>query len=143
MEDEFDIDEGQDKPCELIPRESFLKSIQNDNDPIGDLKWVFHALGAKDLRPEDAPSPGAWNLLYELQHDSVMLKQFYTTVYPKLLPSRAQMDKGEDRAEDGRKLFGIIEGLLREPADDAPVLSDTERRARELAVSRAGAQGRI
>lgn len=131
-------------PPERVERETFLLNFAAAlHDPIGDLKWVFQALGAKDLTPKDAPSAGAWALLTTLQTDEVLLKGFYTTVFPKLLPSKTQIDKGEDRVDDGRKLFGIIEQLLREPPDDADLLSDTEKRARELAVSRAGSPGRL
>lgn len=136
-----DVDaDGELPPPERVDREKFLVDFAGSlHDPIGDLKWVFQALGAKGLTPADAPSAGAWALLTTLQTDEVLLKGFYTTVFPKLLPSKAQIDKGEDRVDDGRKLFGIIEQLLREPPDDADLLSDTEKRARELAVSRAGA----
>ncbi|MCJ7828229.1 MAG: hypothetical protein MUP81_00615, partial [Dehalococcoidia bacterium] len=114
-------------------------SIRDDTNPIGDIRWVFHALGASGLKPEDAPSSGAWNLYQTLLQDDLALKSFYTQVYPKLLPTRAQMEKN-DRVEDGREQFDRIERLLREPDDDAPVLSDVEKRAvkdgtRQLAIS--------
>ncbi len=147
MEDDelLQLDDGADDeqtveeiPLERLDREKFLRGL-GEHDPIGDLKWVFQALGSKDLKPEDAPSAGAWALLTNLNDDEMMLKDFYRTVFPKLLPSKSQLDKGDDRADDGRKLFGIIERLLREPDDDAPVLSSTEKRARELTVSPTGA----
>ena len=133
---ETEIDE--DPELVLLSRQEFLKSIREDSNPLEDIRWVFHALGASDLGPEDAPSSGAWSLLQTLRNDDLALKSFYTQVYPKLLPTKAQMEKGDDRAEDGRKQFDLIEGLLREPVDNAPVLSGAERRARELAVSTTG-----
>jgi hypothetical protein len=141
IEPKTDIDEQQTeeqrRTFERVTREKFLDGL-GDHDAIG-LKWVFQALGSKDLKPEDAPSAGAWALWRQLEEDELMLRDFYRTVFPKLLPSKAQLEKGEDRVDDGRKLFGIIERLLREPDDDAPVLSSAERRARELAVSRTSA----
>lgn len=133
----------EDEPEEIAPervsRQKFLDTIATANDdPLEDLRWVFQALGAKDLTPEDAPSPGAWALLTDLQGDELARKSFYTTVYPKLLPPKSQMDQDDDHADDGRGQFRIIEGLLREPDDAAPVLSDTEERARKLALSRKG-----
>jgi hypothetical protein len=146
-DEEFIIDEQENEqetadPV-LLGREEFLNSIRDDNDPIGDIRWVFHALGARDLTPKEAPSSGAWNLLQTLRKDDLALKSFYTQVYPKLLPTRAQMEKGDLRAEDGRKQFDLIERLLREPDDDAPVLSDVEKRAvengtRQLELSATG-----
>jgi hypothetical protein len=142
--DESEIDVIEDEPEIEIPkeyasRESFLSSVSTENNPIEDIRWVFHALGAKDLKPEDAPSTGAWNLLQTLKYNEIALNQFYTTVYPKLLPTRAQLEKGENnRAEDGRKQFDLIDQILREPDTVAPILSHTEKRARKLAVSQKG-----
>jgi len=144
-DEEFLTDDVEDEPeveIELLPREAFFKSVSEENNPIEDIRWVFHALGAKDLKPEDAPSSGAWYLLQTLKTDDLARKSFYTTVYPKLLPNKAQMEKN-DRAEDGRKQFDLIERLLREPDVDAPVLSDVEKSAvkvgtRQLAISPAG-----
>ncbi|MBE3088303.1 MAG: hypothetical protein IMZ61_13945 [Planctomycetes bacterium] len=147
---EFLIDEVEDEPeveIELLPRDAFFKSVSAENNPIEDIRWVFHALGAKDLKPEDAPSSGAWYLLQTLKADDLALKSFYITVYPKLLPNKAQMEKN-DRAEDGRKQFDLIERLLREPDVDAPVLSDVEKQAvevgtRQLAISKTDSKGRL
>ena len=142
-ENESEIDQEQElsfeERFELCDRKDFVKGGKIDHNPMDDIKWVFHALGVADLKPKDAPSPGAWLMLCSLREDEIALKQFYTSVYPKLLPTKAQMEKGDPRAEDGRKQFVLIEQLLSEPDIDAPVLSDTERRARELAVSRKSA----
>jgi len=141
---ESEIDEIEDEPEIEIPkeyasRESFLTSVSTENNPIEDIRWVFHALGTKDLKPEDAPTSGAWSLLQMLRYDDIALKSFYTTVYPKLLPTRAQLEKGDNnRAEDGRKQFDLIDQILREPDTVAPILSHTEKRARKLAVSKKG-----
>jgi hypothetical protein len=139
MDDEdFDVEgyipEPEPDPPELVSRETFLAGIDADNNPIADLKWVFHALGAEGLKPEDAPSPGAWLLLYNLKNDPLLLKAFYSTVYPKLLPSRAEMAKGVDRANDDREHLDLVERLLKESRDLAPVLSRAERSARQLAI---------
>jgi hypothetical protein len=89
------------------------------------------------LKPEDAPSPGAWFIYATTKDNDLAKKSFITGPLTKLLPSKAEMEKN-NRAEDGRKQFDLIERLLREPTVDAPVLSGTERRARELAVSTTG-----
>ena len=138
------IEAGSEDKRVFMSRDDFLKSFNSENcNPMEDIKWVFHALGAKDLKPEDAPSPGAWNMLQSLQYDENALKAFYTTTYPKMLPTRAQMEKGDNRAEDGRKQFALIDRILCEPSSDAAVLSHTERRARELAVSKKDFASRI
>jgi hypothetical protein len=149
MEDELNsalIEDESDEveKTERVEREKFLSKMASlSDDPIGDIKWVYQALGAKDLVPEDAPSPGAWGLLQEIQETPASIKHFYSGPFGKILAMRVQKEEGEIHVDDGRKLFGIIERLLREPDDDAPVLTDVERRSRELAVSAAGAQSGI
>jgi len=54
----------------LVSREQFLENMALElDDPIGDIKWVYQALGAEGLKPEDAPSPGAWGLYQELKDE--------------------------------------------------------------------------
>ena len=137
-------DEGnfiEDEPeviTEMLSREQFLAYAGMDHDIKADLMWAYQALGANDLKPEDAPSPGAWFIYATTKDNDLSKKAFISGPVTKLLPSKAQMEKN-DRAEDGRKIFSLIEGLLAEPLDDAPVLSRSERAARELAVSRQSA----
>lgn len=143
MSDDEDIDEitlaPERAPPAKMSRDDFNKSFNADAfDPIADIKWVFHALGAEGLKPEDAPSPGAWSLLCSLLDDEIALKSFYTNTLPRVLPNRSTLDKDGERADDGREHFLLIERLLREPNEPAPVLNSTERRARELAVQGKG-----
>lgn len=130
--------ESEIEPTELMTREQYLKYEGLEHDIKADLKWAYHALGAEDLKPEDAPSPGAWFIYAAIKDDDLAKKSFITGPLTKLLPTKAQMEK-DDRATDGRKCYDLIERLLREPASDAPVLSDTERRARQLALQTTGA----
>lgn len=131
-DEEFLIDEeenGQEiEPTELLTREQFLRYNQLEHDIQSDLRWAYMALGAKDLKPEDAPSPGAWFIYATTKDNDLAKKSFITGPLTKLLPTKAQMEK-LDRAEDGRKCFDLIERLLREPDEDAAVLSDVEKRA--------------
>jgi hypothetical protein len=142
-EDGFEIEEDAVEPevvTEMLSREQFLEyqGLEHDPNAIEDIRWAYQALGAKNLRPEDAPSPGAWFIYATTQDNDLSKKAFITSVVPKLLPNKAQMEK-LDRAEDGRKQFDLIDGLLREPDDLAPVFTPAERRARQLALSPTGA----
>ena len=139
---ETPLTEPDIEPTELMTREQFLRYNQLEHDIKADLRWAFQALGAKDLKPEDAPSPGAWFIYAATKDIDLARKSFITGPLTKLLPTKAQQEKS-DRATDGRKSFDLIERLLREPDVDAPVLSDVEKRAveigtRELEVSAAG-----
>ena len=138
-EDELDL---EIEPTELMTREQFLEYDQLEHDVKKDLLWAYRALGAKDLKPEDAPSPGAWFIYATTKDSDLAKKSFITGPLTKLLPTKAQMEK-DDRAEDERKIFNLIERLLREPDAYAAVLSDVEKRAvkdgtRKLALSPTG-----
>ncbi len=131
--------EPEIEPTELMTREQFLQYDRLEHDVKADMIWAYWALGAKDLKPEDAPSPGAWFIYATTNDNDLAKKSFITGPVTKLLPTKAQMEK-DDRAEDGRKIFNLIERLLREPDVDAAVLSDVEKRAvkdgtRQLALS--------
>lgn len=134
---------GQEvEPTELLTREQFLEYEGLEHDVKADLLWAYKALGATGLRPEDAPSPGAWFVYAATKDNDLARKSFITGPLTKLLPTKAQMEK-LDRAEDGRKCFDLIERLLREPDEDADVLSDVEKRAvkdgaRQLELQAAG-----
>lgn len=131
-EEENIIDEDENEleadPTELMTREQFLEYGKLEHDIKADLLWAYWALGAKDIKPEDAPSPGAWFIYAKTKDNDLAQKSFINQTIPKLLPTKAQMEK-DDRAEDGRKQFDLIERLLREPDEDAAVLSDVEKRA--------------
>ena len=138
-EDELDL---EIEPTELMTREQFLEYDQLEHDVKKDLLWAYRALGAKDLKPEDAPSPGAWFIYATTKDSDLAKKSFITGPLTKLWPSMSEMEKN-DRAEDERKIFNLIERLLREPDAYAAVLSDVEKRAvkdgtRKLALSPTG-----
>ena len=144
-DEEFDIEDVPEieelPPMDLLSRKHFLESDIDKSNPKEDFLWVYQALGAEGLKKGDAPSPGAWSLLQSLMRDDLAKKSFFTTVLPKLLPGKSEMEKN-DRAEDGRKCFDLIERLLREPDDNAAILSDVEKRAvkdgtRQLELSQA------
>jgi hypothetical protein len=145
MDDEdFVIDDIEEPEVltEMLSRDQFLEYNGLDHDIKRDLMWAYQALGAKDLKPEDAPSPGAWFIYATTKDNDLSKKAFITGPLTKLLPSKRQQEK-DDRAEDGRKQFDLIEKLLREPANDAPVLSALEKRAikdgaRQLALPKKG-----
>ena len=136
------LDEPELEPTELMTREQFLEYDQLEHDVKKDLMWAYWALGAEGLKPEDAPSPGAWFIYATTKDNDLAKKSFITGPLTKLLPSKSEMEKN-DRAEDGRKCFDLIERLLREPDEDAAVLSDVEKRAvkdgtRQLELSATG-----
>jgi len=144
-EEGFEVDDVEEQPevSDMLTREQFLHYNSLEHDIKRDLMWAYHALGTKDLRPEDAekagcPSPGAWFIYATTVDNDLAKKSFISGPLTKLLASQKEEDQG-DRAEDSRKHLDLLERLIRERNDSAPVLSRTEDSARKLALPKKSA----
>jgi len=84
-------------------------------DTISDINWIYNHLMVADVKPEDAPSPGAWAHLQYHRSNTAAMADFFTKVYPRLIPSKSVMQKMEDKAhDDGRTTFSLLDRLLKE-----------------------------
>lgn len=74
------------------------------------IRWVARnmAMIPKSITPADCPSPIAWNLLAHCLESPQAKADFWKNTYPKLLPSRSQLE--EDKAEkfDGQGQIDVI-----------------------------------
>ena len=100
-------------------------------DTVSDINWIYNHLMVADVKPEDAPSPGAWaHLLYHRSSTGAMA-DFFTKVYSRLIPSKSVMQKLEDKAhDDGRTTFDLLDRLLEEcegNSEQVPVLQLGDR----------------
>ena len=100
---------------------------------VQDINWIYNSLMLKDVRKEDAPSPGAWAHLQYYRSSESAMADFFNKLYPRLIPAKAAIQRLEDKLhDDGRTTFGLIERLLKEAEGSAePVsvlpLGDKER----------------
>lgn len=86
-------------------------------DTVSDINWIYNNLMVADVTAEDAPSPGAWAHLMYHRSTTGAMAEFFTKVYPRLIPSKSVMQKLEDKAhDDGRTAFSLIDRLLKECA---------------------------
>ena len=76
------------------------------------VRWVFENIGVDGLKKGDAPSPGAWSLLQELRSDDVQRRDFYKTLWPKLL-TKEDFDKGSKLADSGKETIELIDRLIK------------------------------
>jgi len=84
-------------------------------DTISDINWIYMHLMIADVKPEDAPSPGAWAHLQYHRSSTEAMAEFFTKVYPRLIPSKSVIQKMEDKLhDDGRATFDLLERLLAE-----------------------------
>jgi len=93
------------------------------------VEWIFDHIDVVDVTPDMAPSPGAWSLLMRLRTSAELLREFYRTVWTKLLPSRTQIESEERFRDDGREIFELITRNL--VALEEPVLQDGSEESQE------------
>ncbi len=74
------------------------------------LRWVYESMKLEDVRPEDAPSAGAWGMYEHYRYSPQRLEKFYDTLVPKLM-SKEDTDKGGKLADDGKEAIELIERL--------------------------------
>ncbi len=100
-------------------------------DTVSDINWIYNHLMVADVEPADAPSPGAWAHLQYHRSSTEAMSDFFTKVYPRLIPSKSVMQKMEDKAhDDGRTTFDLLNRLLEEcegNSEQVPVLQLGDR----------------
>ena len=103
-----------------------FKNWDGKIDTISDINWIYNHLMIADLKPEDAPSPGAWAHLQYHRSSPAAMDEFFTKVYPRLIPAKGVIQKMQDLFhDDGRTTFDLLERLLAEDAageGEVPVL---------------------
>lgn len=75
-------------------------------------EWVYENVANPDPKIGDAPSPGAWAQLKEVQKNQALRQDFYRTIVPKMLPSKQELD-AMDFADPNRTAFERLEAILR------------------------------
>jgi len=78
------------------------------------VNFVFNSIDIPTVRPKDAPCAGAWSLLQAVQRDEQLKYQFYTSVWPRMIPSKSELEKMTAYQDDGREELSVIERLQRE-----------------------------
>jgi len=77
------------------------------------IRWVASNMEIQNPEPKDCPSAAAWGLLAQCRNSPIARGEFWKQTYPKLLPSRAQMEQEQDSVPDESKAKEVIEDLLR------------------------------
>ena len=84
-------------------------------DTISDINWIYNHLMVADVQPSDAPSPGAWAHLQYHRSTPAAMDDFFTKVYPRLIPAKGAIQKLQDEFhDDGRTTFDLLDRLLAE-----------------------------
>ena len=92
--------------------------------------WIFDNIDIKDLEPCHAPSPGAWSFLIQIRKDIALRREFYKSIWPKLLPSKAQIEVEDRQFDDGREdalILSRIDSLVSREDDQEEEEEDDSR----------------
>jgi len=96
-------------PSKEIPDDEMAESKAWAGKPRTDdarviVQWVFENMRVQDVKPEDAPCGGAWALLMECRGDAGIRQDFYKSIWPKLLPTKQQIQTESLSADDGHEI---------------------------------------
>lgn len=83
-------------------------------DPITDLTWIYNHLAVKGVKPGDAPNPGVYAHLRFIQKTQENMADFFTKVYPRIIPSKSDVEDKSKFRDDGRENFELLERVLKE-----------------------------
>jgi hypothetical protein len=118
-----------DKSDEMLkPAEEFVKVEESKPaeksksvDNLEIVRWIYDHIGIKDVKPSDAPNPGAYQHLITIQSDKTgdSLTDFYKTIWPRTFTK----DDGKESKynDDGRTVIELIRRLQKQNAGAAAV----------------------
>ncbi len=92
----------------LISGEGFSGKEVSENEK---LRWIFENMQAEGLEPSSAPSMGTWSLLLELRESTEQRRDFYKTLWPKLL-TKEDAEKGGKLQDSGKETIALIDRLI-------------------------------
>lgn len=75
------------------------------------LRWIFENMQVAGVMPKDAPSAGAYALLKEYRKNTEQRRDFYKTLWPKLL-TKEDSEKGGKLQDSGKETIELIDRLL-------------------------------
>jgi len=105
------------------------------------IRWVASNMEIADPQPKDCPSAAAWGLLVQCRKSGIAQSDFWKQTFPKLLPSRTQMEEDRSDLPDEGRAKEVIEDLLRfgreakeEPKEEEVVEKEEKDEESELVV---------
>lgn len=94
---------------ELLDADQFTKKKNvSENEK---LRWVLENMQIDGLIPADAPTPGAWFMLQAYRSSPLQQKEFYRTMFPKLM-SKEDAEKSGKLQDTGKDTRDLIDKLL-------------------------------
>lgn len=98
-----------------------------------DVLWVGNHVRVTDVTPKDAPSAAAWNMLLSIRYGHMTSSEFYRQIWPKAALNQRELDRTNERTDDGRKIFTVLDRLSTKRTD-AILLDSPEDSRGELVI---------
>lgn len=98
------------------------------------VEWVFDNIDMLDVTPDMAPCAGAWSLLLRVRRHPDLLKEFYRSIWVRILPSKTGIEQLQRFEDDGREQLSLISRIEQAHAD-AVLSAGPERLCGESEVS--------
>jgi len=118
--------EAGDNETFLHNRSEFGEAADAEMDPVRDLTWIYNNIGVKNVKPSEAPSPGAYAHLKFIQQNDANMVDFFTKVYPRIIPSKSQIESLNKFNDDGRDHLAILDRLAAEMGKGAGQIPDIQ-----------------
>jgi len=102
------VEEDGGLPCY---KRSAFSSAEQQLSAVKEVEWVKNNLVVEDVKPEDAPSPGAWAMLVSYRRSPGTARLFFEKIMAGMLPRRQEIEAQERFRDDGRKLDDMADGV--------------------------------
>lgn len=93
----------------VVTAETFKDKQASEVDVV---RWVAANMMIQDPDPVDCPSAAAWSMLVQCRESGHARGEFWKMTFPKLLPSRAQMEADLNDVPDEGRAKEAIDDLL-------------------------------
>lgn len=102
-------------PKDIKTRDEYERFMSRTADMVKQVSWVAKHMDVSEdlIRFEDIPCAEAWGMLQSYKTSVERRQEFWDKVYPKLMPSRSQLDETnkQKREVDGADILRAIDNL--------------------------------
>jgi hypothetical protein len=78
---------------------------------LEEIDWVKENLAVEGIRPEDAPTSGAFAMWQVYSRSRSTRQFFFEKLWPRVLPSIRDLKQAQKFSDDGRKLDDLTDGV--------------------------------
>lgn len=100
---------GGGAELEVFPAEVFRRGGQVGQ--LEEIDWVKDNLAVRGVRPEDAPTSGAYAMWQVYSRTRSTRQFFFEKLWPRVLPSIRDLKQAKRFSDDGRKLDDLTDGV--------------------------------